>query len=173
VTLDELATEVKGAMNALEQQRHGYATHGFPGGFKLAVAKAPTRVTLGQYKSGSFVLAPDGYRMRAGRVVAGTDGKAAVRFYDYTLKRLTTPAADKLKDLPQDWASLKGKSILIAADGKVTVEKPAEIEVEWNGEWFPASILKKDGDKTHIHYVGFESSWDEWVPKNRIRALKK
>lgn len=47
----------------------------------------------------------------------------------------------------------------------------AEIEVQWKGKWWPATILKKDGDRTQIHYVGYGSEWDEWVTKERIRPV--
>jgi beta-lactamase regulating signal transducer with metallopeptidase domain len=49
----------------------------------------------------------------------------------------------------------------------------AEIEVLWEGKWWPATVLKKDGDRTQIHYVGYASRWDEWVTKERIRPLKE
>ncbi len=50
-------------------------------------------------------------------------------------------------------------------------EKP-EIEVEWKGQWWPATVLKKDGGKTQIHYTGYGAEWVEWVTAERIRPLK-
>ncbi len=50
------------------------------------------------------------------------------------------------------------------------IEKP-EIEVEWKGKWWAATVLKKDGEKTHIHYVGFGGEWDEWVTTERVRPI--
>lgn len=44
-----------------------------------------------------------------------------------------------------------------------------EIEVDWKGSWYPAEILEQDGDKYFIHYLGYDSSWDEWVTGDRIR----
>ncbi len=44
-----------------------------------------------------------------------------------------------------------------------------KVRVEWNGEWYPAEILKQEGDKYLIHYDGYASSWDEWVTKDRIK----
>jgi len=46
-------------------------------------------------------------------------------------------------------------------------------EVEWKGSWFPATVIKKEKDRWHIHYVGYEKSWDEWVGKDRIKFLEK
>lgn len=50
------------------------------------------------------------------------------------------------------------------------VEKP-ELEAEWQGKWWPATGLKKDRERTQIHYVGYGSEWDEWVTLERIRPL--
>ncbi|MEO8351334.1 MAG: right-handed parallel beta-helix repeat-containing protein [Chthoniobacteraceae bacterium] len=50
------------------------------------------------------------------------------------------------------------------------IEK-AEIEVEWKGKWWSATVLKKEGERTQIHYVGYGSEWDEWVTPERIRQL--
>jgi len=44
-----------------------------------------------------------------------------------------------------------------------------KVEVEWNGAWYPAVILKTEGEKYFIHYDGYENSWDEWVDIKRIR----
>jgi hypothetical protein len=43
------------------------------------------------------------------------------------------------------------------------------VQVEWNGQWFPAIILKSEKKRFYIHYIGFESSWDEWVTPERLR----
>ena len=56
------------------------------------------------------------------------------------------------------------------ASPAASVEK-AEIEVEWKGNWWPETVLKKDGEKTRIHYVGYGAEWDEWVTAERIRPL--
>jgi len=45
------------------------------------------------------------------------------------------------------------------------------IQVEWYGSWWPAEVvsLRKDG-RVKIHYSGWGSSWDEVVPRSRIRT---
>jgi len=50
-------------------------------------------------------------------------------------------------------------------------EKP-ELEVEWRGRWWPARVLRKEGETTLIHYVGFGSEWDETVPADRVRPIQ-
>jgi hypothetical protein len=164
VTLGELAAEVSGAMGALERQRAGFATHGLGDGFKLAVTGKRASSAAGKYKVGEYVLTADGRRERAGRVVGAADGKLSVQFYDYTEKRRVERAEAEVSALPKGWETGKGA-------GRKTDEK-AEIEVEWQGQWFPATVLKKNGERTQVHYVGYGDEWDEWVAKDRIRPLK-
>lgn len=45
-----------------------------------------------------------------------------------------------------------------------------EVEVQWKGSWYPASVLETKGNKYKIHYDGYSDSWDEWVGPSRIRA---
>lgn len=49
-----------------------------------------------------------------------------------------------------------------------------QVKVEWNGSWWDALIREiKSGEAQEnlflIHYVGFDSSWDEWVDSSRIK----
>lgn len=43
------------------------------------------------------------------------------------------------------------------------------VEVEWKGKWYPAQVIGIRGEKSLVHYVGFEASYDEWVVADRIR----
>lgn len=45
-----------------------------------------------------------------------------------------------------------------------------QVKVEWNDGWWDALIREIHGGKYFIHYVGFDSSWDEWVEDSRIKA---
>jgi hypothetical protein len=45
----------------------------------------------------------------------------------------------------------------------------APVEVEWGGSWYAAEVLQVNGGSSLIHYTGWASSWDEWVPAGRIR----
>jgi hypothetical protein len=44
------------------------------------------------------------------------------------------------------------------------------VQVKWKGKWYDASILKVDGARYRIHYDQYDSSWDEWVGPERVRA---
>lgn len=43
------------------------------------------------------------------------------------------------------------------------------VQVLWQGSWYPAVILKIEGNKYLIHYDGYDSSWDEWVTTDRMK----
>ena len=45
-----------------------------------------------------------------------------------------------------------------------------QVKVEWNGSWWDAIIQDKKGEQYLIHYVGFDTSWDEWITTERIRS---
>ncbi len=45
-------------------------------------------------------------------------------------------------------------------------EDGAPLSVEQNGRWYPAKLLKMEGDKYHVHYIGFKE--DETVAKSRV-----
>lgn len=161
VTLAELSTEVKGAMAARERQPSGTAFHGLADGFTIAIAKPRPKAGEAKYKPGDYVIVPEA--SRAGRIVSLDGGKYGVEFYDYTEKSTVSLPESKLVALPEGWTDRrKTFSFTVKAD----------IEVEWNGQWFPATVLKKDGEKTLVHYIGWASQWDEWVTKERIRPVK-
>jgi hypothetical protein len=46
-----------------------------------------------------------------------------------------------------------------------------QVKVEWKGEWWDSLIREVAGQKYLIHYVGFDSSWDEWVGSERIQKV--
>tara|TARA_Y100000589_G_scaffold197378_1_gene186472 strand:- start:281 stop:1549 length:1269 start_codon:yes stop_codon:yes gene_type:complete len=46
-----------------------------------------------------------------------------------------------------------------------------QVKVEWKGSWWDGLIREVRGDNYLIHYVGFDSSWDEWVDDSRLKNL--
>jgi hypothetical protein len=51
------------------------------------------------------------------------------------------------------------------------VESPcaSEVVVENCGEWQTALVLKRDGERYYVHFVGTEMSDNEWVTSDRVR----
>jgi beta-lactamase regulating signal transducer with metallopeptidase domain/nitrous oxidase accessory protein NosD len=83
-------------------------------------------------------------------------------------KRRPESAADQSSDKPLPSPTPQPPTPQLAT----TATEKAEIEVEWQGKWWPAAVLKKEAERTQIHYVGYGSEWDEWVNQERIRPLQ-
>jgi hypothetical protein len=47
-----------------------------------------------------------------------------------------------------------------------------EVEVEWQGGWFPAVVLEKRGTRLLVHYEGYGNDWDELVAADRVRERR-
>jgi hypothetical protein len=45
----------------------------------------------------------------------------------------------------------------------------SEVVIQGDEEWHPGLILKREGDRYYVHYVGGEMSENEWVPGTRLR----
>jgi hypothetical protein len=56
-----------------------------------------------------------------------------------------------------------------ASDEAIDFPCASEAVVEGDGEWHTALILKRDGERYYVHYVGTEMSDNEWVTSDRIR----
>jgi hypothetical protein len=51
----------------------------------------------------------------------------------------------------------------------VNLPAASEVVVEWNGDWCPALVLKREDDRYFVHYVGHDLSDNEWVSGARVR----
>jgi hypothetical protein len=160
ITLGELNIEVRDAMKHMEGQSHGYKVAGLKD--DLVLAKA----TAARPKSGSKAFAVGSYVQaggRWGRVVGEKDDKITVQFYNY---------CDKVTE------QLVAKDIVAStrevgqAFARLDVGVKPDCAVEWNGEWYDAKVVQKADERWRIHYLGYDSSWDEWVDAKRIRFKK-
>ena len=44
------------------------------------------------------------------------------------------------------------------------------LEVEWDGSWYPAKVVKRtEQGRLRVHYIGYPESDDETVPAKRVR----
>jgi hypothetical protein len=168
VTLAEVRTEVGEAMKHLEGQAHGFKASGIDE--DLVMAKSAGARPNGNSKSfpiGSYVEAFGGGRRYYGRVVASDRDHVKVQFYDYTEKRTVTFAAADI--VPSKRTPRAATRLDIGVD--------PDCLIEWRGTWFPAKVLKRttvdDEPRFLIHYLGYDSSWDEWVGSDRLRMIQK
>jgi hypothetical protein len=54
--------------------------------------------------------------------------------------------------------------------GVVSPNRMTSVMVEWNGRMFPAVVLDRNGDAYRVHYLGWDGTWDEWVPASRVQT---
>lgn len=159
ITLAELRAEVREAMTIMEGQKCGYKANGLPDNFVLAAASGRPKAAAAKFPIGSYVRA----KGRTGRIVAVNGDRYAVQFYNYSDKSVEKLAVDDLTAV--------NLNSLVATHAPTPTQKP-DCQVEWQGTWFDATILRKDKDRWQIHYLGYDDSWDEWVGPERIRFLK-
>jgi hypothetical protein len=51
--------------------------------------------------------------------------------------------------------------------------EPGEPVVLYGGQWWRAEVLKTEGDKSLIRYVGYGAEWDEWVGPDRFKVYSE
>lgn len=44
-----------------------------------------------------------------------------------------------------------------------------EVEILWSGVWYKGTILEIREGKYKVHYTGWSSQYDEWVPASRLK----
>ncbi len=159
ITLAEWQVEVQNAMHHLEGQEHGFHSAGVDD--QLVIAPARGKVTAApnaKYPLGSYVRA----KRRYGRVVgrAGEQNQRyQVQFYNYTDKVVREFAESDLAP------STRARSPEVA-------RLEPDCQVEWQGGWYEAKILRQENGRWLVRYIGYDESWDEWVGKDRIRLDK-
>ena len=148
ITLAELASHAERDMALGEEQLATFATSG---GFdrQMILARAPA---LENYRIGERAKVEwegNWYRVR---VIQVNGGKLKVHYIGYGENDDIWVTPDKVRPI---------KPVQYAVGSTV--------EVLWQKEWYPATILKvKDGIHL-IHYTDYDASWDEWVASKRIR----
>ena len=161
ITLGELRTEVRDAMNHMEGQKHGFKVSGLDDTFILAKASGHlTKVPKAKYHVGSYVMANE----KCGRVVSVKGVEAdeySVQFYNYTEKIVKQYAE---KDLV---ASTRKPGVPTRRRPQVARMDP-DCTVEWHGAWYDAKVLRKKPGYWYIRYVDYDDSWNEWVGTGRI-----
>ena len=154
ITAGEWKAELSDAMKYREQQMSGFKLIGITE--STVIAKAGGRHPStgdSEFPAGCYVQILNGGSKEAARITGKSGNDYSCEFYHYSDKSVKTFTKDKL--LPFRFAQYPA--------GK-------ELEVEWNGKYYKAKVLKTDGDFHYITYPGYESYWDEWVMSDRIRS---
>jgi len=58
-----------------------------------------------------------------------------------------------------------------SSEGHAIWDTNDEVDVEWRGRWWPATVLDRKGSGRYlVHYDGYSDDWDEVVAPERIRV---
>ena len=152
IDLNELAFAIANEMKYREKQRHGFSLHGVAATLPVAVVSPTKRVEKqAAFPPGTYVLAPHGENERVAQVLSLGDGSRLLRFYGYNQEEKRRVKTTHLKPIKfQRYA------------------KHSSVDVFWDGKYWPAQVLKLEGDFHYIQYKGYKEYWNEWVLSNRI-----
>lgn len=69
-------------------------------------------------------------------------------------------------------ADFSRKTKLAAVKGTVEPRVGQRIEVKYKDKWYRAKSIGVKGEQFHVHYAGYDNSWDEWVGPERVRPYQ-
>lgn len=127
-----------------------YTTKHFPKDFILAKVNHP--IAEGQNKQGKYFLVS----------WQNNDYTARVIKQKGSFSRIHYPGWGSEFDEWRETSELKEIEFVVYDINSI-------IEVEWEGVWYPARIIKIQDCFHFIAYEGYEDYWNEWVTSERIR----
>lgn len=159
ITLLETAAEIKEAMKYREYQLNGFAYYGIdPKEVLIAKSNSSVQNTVKSAISlGEYVYTTDAKgQWKSARVISTTGSDYTCQFYNYSTKEDVERPAKNVREV------------------YFPVYKTGDkIEVEWEGKYYPAEIVKTDDVFMYIHYTGYDASYDEWVMYDRVKTGKE
>ena len=176
VTLSELAEDIKEDMSFAEDQKAVFVTTGnFQPEMELAVAEPKVDPLI----SSRLEVRSEGDWYKA-KVIDARGGTYRVHYFGYedsddewvTRREFRTSRVSAASNQKRNDNSNWKLSDYRAANESRSVSEyrvGANIEVNWKGKWYNARILDAKEGRHLVHYTGYDDSWDEWVPNNRIR----
>ena len=148
VSLTELAEDIKDDMAFAEGQRSTFVTSS---SFPAQMLVAPAERKINPLISRRVEVRSEGDWYKA-RVIDARGSQYLVHYYGYD-------------DWDDEWVTAREIRNLQAPQ----YAAGARVEVNWQGKWYPARVLKVERGVHLIHYIGYDAGWDEWVSANRIR----
>jgi len=148
ISLTELAEDIKDDMAFAEGQRSTFvASPTFPA--QMLVAPAERKINPLISRRVEVRSEGDWYKAR---VIDARASQYLVHYYGYD-------------DWDDEWVTARQIRNL----QEPQYAAGARVEVNWQGKWYPARVLKVERGVHLIHYTGYDDGWDEWVSANRIR----
>jgi hypothetical protein len=164
-----LADDIKQDMSFAEDQRAVFVTtKGFAPEMELAVAQRKTDPLI----SNRLEVRSEGDWYKA-RIIDARGAAYRVHYFGFEdsddewvtrrLFRMPTVASARNSRRASSWDTSEYRN---EADEFRT---GTNVEVNWQGRWYPAKILKDQQGRHLVHYSGYDDSWNEWVSDHRIR----
>lgn len=116
------------------------------------------------YPAGSEVSVMWDGRPYAAKVLEVQDGFHRVTYPGWSRAWDEWVMSDRIVEKPVAGAKAPAPSSTAAGGAE------GQVSVEWNGDCYPAVILKKKAGKVFVHYPGYGSSWDEWAGPERLNC---
>lgn len=97
------------------------------------------------------------------------DGRVRVHYGGWADSYDEDVPRDRLRVLAGGTTTVAPRGEVATAETELSVGQP--VQVDWNGSWYAATVLAlTEGGEVRIHYEGWADSYDEDVPRSRIRA---
>jgi len=180
VTLSELAEDIKQDMAFAEDQKSVFIT---TGNFQPEMELAAAERKIDPLISSRFEVRSEGDWYKA-KVIDARAGTYRVHYFGFedsddewvTRRDFRTSQVlasnQKTRDDNSSWKpSTNNPAPKSSGENRSSSEYRigANVEVSWKGKWYSARILEAKEGRHLVHYAGYDDSWDEWVPDNRIR----
>jgi hypothetical protein len=134
-----------------ENQRSTSGVTGkFPAKLVLATAEGPAVRPIAEGWEGR-----EGGKWYKANILSAGDGKFQV----------TWPGWDSSHD---SWLTPEN----LRPAGRKLPENGTKVEIEWDGTWYPGKVLRSELGLLLVHYNGYTAADEEWVPIDRVRAVK-
>ncbi|MBK6950909.1 MAG: caspase family protein [Crocinitomicaceae bacterium] len=160
ISLNETAFEIKSAMKYREYQLNGFASYGLNADDVIISPAQEITSSTGSKQSiniGEYVYTTNAKgEWKSARVMAASGTTYSCQFYNYSTKQDVERTANTVRKV------------------YFPVYKTGDkIEVNWEGKYYPAEIVKTDDAFMYIHYTGYDNSYDEWVMYDRVKTGKE
>ncbi len=173
ITFDELGSYIKHEMKQLEEQDATVDSgNGFDRGFVFATVRDP-----GERAPENVEVKYEGDWWKA-KLLEVKDGQAKVHWLEIGWDSASDDVFVPLSDVrPLGARSVREKNR--TANPASAAQKPTsagdslivgtKVKVLYEGDYYPATIVKVNGSRYLVHYQNYESSDDEWVETGRIK----
>lgn len=170
ITFDELGSYIKHEMKELEEQNATvYSGNGFDRNFVFSNVCDSSELVPKNVE-----VKYEGAWWKA-KLLGVKDGQAKIHWVE-----IGWDSSDDDTSVPlSDVRSLSGKTGKKTAGPASSLPRPGsssggltagkKVKVLWEGAFYPATILKVNGNNYLVHYDGYQSSDDEWVDTARVK----